>query len=121
MRVERKGTQLGLLGMSASILCAIHCISLPFIVSAGALGLTQLIQNPIIEFSLIAISIIIGYSVIKRGYASHGKKHILVLFACSAVFLFLFGILLHSHDSFIGSFGGIGIAISFFLNWRAAR
>lgn len=105
--------------MSASILCAIHCISLPFILSAGALGLTQVIQNPLIEFSLIAVSILIGFPVIKKGYANHSKKYILVLFAVSALFLITFGIIFHSHESSISSIGGIGIALSFFLNWRA--
>lgn len=121
MSANRKGTQMGLLSMSASLLCAIHCISLPFLLSAGALGLTQFITNPLIEFSLIAISILFGFTVIRKGFSIHGKLHIVFLFIASSSFLILFGVIFHNHESLIGSLGGIGLAISLLLNWRASQ
>lgn len=121
MSVNRKGSQLGIISMSASILCIIHCVSLPFILSAGALGLTQFITNPLVEISLITISILFGFSVIRKGYSIHSKLHIVVLFIASSIFLILFGVVFHNHDSFIGSFGGLGLAASFILNWKATQ
>jgi len=35
MSLQRKESHLGILGLSASILCAIHCVSMPFLLSAS--------------------------------------------------------------------------------------
>lgn len=121
MSLQRKESHLGFLGPSASVLCAIHCVSMPFILSAGALGTTHFMTNPIIEISLILVSIVFGYSVIKKGYSNHSKKYIVALFFASSVILFFFGILIHNHESPISSLGGFGIALSFLLNWKAIQ
>jgi len=119
MNLQRKESHIGILGLSASILCAIHCVSMPFILSASALGTTQFIANPMIEITLILISIGFGFTVIKKGYLSHQKKYIPFIFLVSSLFLLIFGIVLHNHESSISSIGGIGIALSFILNWKA--
>lgn len=121
MSVQRKQSHIGLLGLSASILCAIHCVSMPFILSASALGTTQLISNPLIEITLILISVIFGYSVIRKGYLNHKKTSIMAIFIMSSIFLIIFGIIIHDHESPISAIGGIGIAISFLLNWKAIQ
>lgn len=119
MSFQRKQSHIGFLGLSASILCAIHCVSMPFILSASALGTTQFITNPIIEITLIVVSILFGFSVIKKGYSNHNKKAIFALFIASSIFLLVFGIIIHDHESPISSIGGVGIALSFLLNWKA--
>ena len=121
MSLQRKGSHIDILGLSASVLCAIHCVSMPFILSAGALGSTQFITNPFIEITLILVSVVFGYSVIKKGYLNHSKKSIVALFVISSIFLIVFGIIIHDHESPISSIGRIGIALSFLLNWKSIQ
>ena len=66
---KKRSAQLSILGTSASLLCAIHCLSLPILLSAGALGLSNLFTNPLVEFSLISISVIFGILVISSHLA----------------------------------------------------
>jgi len=94
---------------------------MPFILSAGALGSTQFITNPFIEITLILVSVVFGYSVIKKGYLNHSKKSIVALFVISSIFLIVFGIIIHDHESPISSIGRIGIALSFLLNWKSIQ
>jgi hypothetical protein len=116
---KKRSAQLTILGTSASILCAIHCISLPFLLSAGALGLSNLFTNPYVEFSLISISLVFGYLIIRKGYATHQQIPIVLLFGISSVFLVVFGLILHDHTSVLHTAGSIGVAFSFLLNWKA--
>ena len=114
---KKRSTQLSIIGTSASLLCAIHCLSLPILLSAGALGLSNLFSNPLVEFSLISISIIFGVLVISKGYAKHKKGLIVFLFTSSALLLLIFGLILQDHTSIYHTLGSVGIAISFLLNW----
>lgn len=116
---KKRSAQLTFLGTSASILCAIHCISLPFLLSAGALGLSGLFSNPYVEFSLISISVVFGFLIIRKGYSNHQQLPIVLLFGVSSVLLILFGLILHDCSSLFHSAGSIGVAVSFLLNWKA--
>ncbi len=116
---KKRSAQLSILGASASILCAIHCISLPFLLSAGALGLSGFFSNPFVEFSLISISVVFGVLIIRKGYAKHKQLPIVWLFGTSSIILIVFGLILHNHTSILHTIGGVGIALSFLLNWKA--
>jgi len=96
-------------------------VSMPFLLSASALGTTQFITNPYIEITLILISILFGFSVIRKGFLKHKNRSIVLLFLASSVFLVFFGIIIHDHNSPVSSIGGIGIALSFLFNWKAIR
>lgn len=121
MSLQRKESQVGIVGLSASILCAIHCVSMPFILSASALGTIQFITNPFIEMTLILVSILFGFSIIRKGFLRHQNKSVVFLFIASSIFLIIFGIIIHDHNSPISAIGGIGIALSFLFNWKAIR
>lgn len=59
-----------IVGMFASIACAIHCAVLPiFLTSLSLFGL-DIVENPIFEYSMILLAFIVGMLALR-----HGKKH----------------------------------------------
>lgn len=70
------------LGISASLICAVHCVLLPLVITALPLLGFEVLENEGLEYGLLAFSFIVGYSALFRGYRKH-HRHIrpLVLFS----------------------------------------
>jgi len=66
--------KLDLIGFSASTICAIHCALMPFIIVILPLVGMEFVANPLLEYSFIASSIIIGFYTFKHGYFNHHRK-----------------------------------------------
>jgi hypothetical protein len=62
---------LDFIGFSASLLCAVHCAALPFLLTLAPLAGLQLLSNLWIEYSIIIFSFIIASSSIIHGYRRH--------------------------------------------------
>lgn len=56
------------LGIAASLLCAVHCILLPVLFTSLPLLGVELLKNPLLESATIALSMGIGAWVLWRGY-----------------------------------------------------
>jgi len=116
------GNHLDFFGFSASLICAVHCISLPLLLAFGSVTVAKWMANPILEWSFILVSAIIVLASIFPSYRKHGKAMVLVM----AVFgLFLIGVdhLAHLHiiHHVLSAIGGVLIASAHFLNWRALQ
>ena len=48
------------LGMTASLLCAIHCLALPLLISAGLIGGLNWFNHGFTEWSLIILALLIA-------------------------------------------------------------
>lgn len=96
--------KLDLLGFSASAICAVHCAVMPFIiVFLPMLGL-QFIANPIVEYSFISISLIIGVFTFKHGYFNHHKKiYPFFLFLTGFLIIVAGHLLFHNHSHELNS------------------
>lgn len=108
---------LDFIGFSASVLCAIHCISLPLLLSVGALSGLAWLENEIIELLLIVVSFVIASWSLGQSYIKQHRKF-------DAIFIVLIGfgliILAHTitHNHVLMMLGGLIIAIAHFQNWR---
>ncbi len=85
-----KKINLDALGISASLLCAIHCAVLPlFLTSLPLFGL-EILHNKIFEYSMIAFAGLIGSYALYHGWKKHHhKKFPLIIFLTGLCFLVL--------------------------------
>jgi len=120
MNDKTKVSKASVIGFSASILCAIHCMAMPFILSLGVLGGMNFGSG--LEFGLIGISILFGIWSIGTGYKTHKNFFVIALFTGGA--LLLSSHFLLSHGTLINIFstlGGLMVAASFFWNFRISN
>jgi hypothetical protein len=71
------------LGVSASLICAIHCALMPLLVTSLPLFGVNLIENIWVEISLLVFAFIVGFYSLWHGYRKHHHR-IVTLFIFSA-------------------------------------
>ena len=109
------------LGMSAGVICAIHCALLPLFISSLPLFGIELLNNIYFELAMIFIAALIGTFSLWHGYKRH-HHHLLPLF------LFYAGIvLLILHQYFTDAKllmvipSSLFIISAYYLNWKYCR
>lgn len=86
------------LGITTSILCAIHCAILPLFIAALPLFGVNIIENAAFEAGMILLAFVIGCYALWHGYRwHHHKKLPLVLFISGMIFLVLKQLFLQYH------------------------
>ncbi len=105
-------------GAGASLACAIHCVALPFVVTAlPFLGLGFLASNPF-ELGMICFTVSLATVSFCWGSRLHGEWRTL-LFVLSALLLFLIG---HEVEGqlhwIVMGIGGLALASGHFLNMK---
>ncbi len=106
------------LGMTTSLLCAVHCVALPFLLGAGLVSGLSWINHPLVEWGLIILAIIIAT---KSLWSSYRHKHHAVfplIAAISGCLLLIFSrIIPGSLEHFMTALGGIILAYAHYSNW----
>ncbi|RFS22384.1 MerC domain-containing protein [Chitinophaga silvatica] len=107
------------LGISASIICAIHCAIWPLVLMLLPIG-SLWSENVYVEYCLLGFSFLIGIWSLGRGYLMHHKRFLSVF-----IFIISFSILLLAHFYIENSLellliflAAIGIIIAHLLNYR---
>ncbi len=78
------------LGISASLICAIHCAVLPLFFTSLPLFGFEILHSKIFEYSMIAFAGIIGSYALSHGFKKHHHKTLpLVIFFTGLFFLVL--------------------------------
>jgi phosphoglycerol transferase MdoB-like AlkP superfamily enzyme len=106
------------LGMSLSLICAIHCLAMPFIIVLLPLAGAVFQLNIITEVILIGSSIILSGSILFKDYYKHhhNTSALIVLSAGIIVILALHMIPLPENLKWLESAGGILIFVAFLVN-----
>jgi tetrahydromethanopterin S-methyltransferase subunit C len=76
------------LGITTSLVCAIHCAVLPLVLTSLPLFGINIIHNNFFEVGMIALAFVIGSIALFHGYKRHHHR-MLPLFVFSAGFIFL--------------------------------
>lgn len=112
-------------GAVFSWICAVHCLTLPFLTAVlPVIGLSFL-ANEFAEYALIGISVLIAlFSLIPAYFNEHGKMRTLLLFAAGISFIFFADKLFE--ENFTGKiifvFIGAGlITVSHIINRRLCQ
>ena len=90
VRELAKKINLDTIGISTSLLCAIHCAVLPlFFTSLPILGL-EILQNKVFEYSMIAFAGCVGMYALYHGWKKHHHKKLpSLIFISGLIFLIL--------------------------------
>lgn len=106
-------------GFCSSVLCAIHCALTPILLSVLPLAGLQFLSNPVIEYSLIAVSIVIASLALLRGYSRHHKDPLPLVVVGYGFLLITLGRFAHAdwQEVFFSSVGATSVAAAHVVNW----
>ena len=109
------------LGVTTSVLCAIHCAVLPLVVaSLPVLGI-NIIHHPGFEFGMIALAFLIGIRALWHGFRRHHQRVApLLLFGGGMIFLIAKQVW-HSYELALLPFAVAGIVAAHVANYRFSR
>lgn len=68
------------LSVAVSLLCLVHCVALPLLVSVLPLWRITALQDARIEWATLGLTLLIGGWAIRKGYKHHHQKSIFALF-----------------------------------------
>lgn len=109
------------LGMSLSLICAVHCLATPFVLAfAPVFG--SLISHES-ELYILVISLAFASYVLIKDFRFHLNRTPILIALIGAIFLVLGITVLHGQpvEPLVMSFGGFLMAGSYYVNWRAGR
>jgi len=113
--VSLKSKRLQAAGVVLSLLCAVHCMAMPILLTAGSFATVSVLSNPWLELGLLPVGFAIAGFVLYKDYRHHNRKMPLHLF----VFGFIAGVvglIFHFH-LFIGAAAVLVMAAQF-TNFR---
>ena len=122
MASTKIGVKLDNIGMTASTLCAIHCAVVPvFFTSLPLLGLGFL-ANPLIEWGMILLALIIGIASIGGSYTrSHHRVLPMLLLVAGFVIIIVGHVFTKGWlEAIIVPIGGFTVAFAHFVNYKYA-
>ncbi len=111
------------LGFSASAICALHCLVMPFVITLlPVIGLSFL-AHPAFEATLIVSGLIIGALSLSHGYLKHHHNLLPILILSVGFAIIAIGHLeqVASFEFLIVSFGASLVATSHVLNYRLMK
>jgi len=123
MRNSKAKLKLDNVGMTASVLCAIHCALVPILITTLPLIGLGFLANPWFEWGMITFALCIGFWAIGITYVRM-KHSLLPLILLIAGFVIIIGghLFIKSwHEAVIVPMGGLLIAAAHFFNYKYAR
>lgn len=110
-------------GFSTSLLCAVHCAALPFLLTLSAFGGLYFLESPIVEGSLIVLSFSIATYALLTGFVKTHKRKDAFFWALPGFLLIIAGqgIELSAWEAVLNALGGTLIAIAHWVNLRLSR
>jgi len=120
MKDQFIGLNIDFFGFMISLLCAVHCAGLPFLLSLTAISGLSFLNNIWIEFGIVLISLAIASYALILGYRRCHQRPLALVTVFSGFTLIILGRFLNFEWAEIAftSFGAITIAGAHFINWR---
>jgi hypothetical protein len=110
-----------ILGITASVLCAIHCAVLPLLlVSLPVLGI-NIIHNAYFEYGMILLAFLIGSWALLHGFRRHHGRFQPWLLFTGGLLLLVAKQIWHDYELFILPFAVVLIVGAHLLNYRWSR
>ncbi len=108
-------------GMFLSILCLVHCLATPFVITALPFIAKEYISHTT-EVVLIFSSLIIASFIFKRDFGIHHNYSpiILLLLGVSIQFLGIYGVS-HKLETTFLLIGSLFVATAYYKNWKLHR
>ena len=114
---------LDFLGMSASALCAMHCLALPLLLAGSSLGGWQFLTSELYETLFLVFAAFIAAVALYPAYRRHQDRKPLTLAITGLLLLFFSHILGHELNNYWAeaagaAFGGLLLVAAHFSNYR---
>lgn len=118
MKVVKHKSGLDNVGMTASILCAIHCALVPLLITSLPLLGLGFLANPWLEWGMIILALLIGVYAIGVSYFGTHHKLLPMILLISGFIIIITGHLLVTtwQEAIIVPVGGLLIATAHFFN-----
>jgi hypothetical protein len=120
VKSNKHKSKLDNVGMTASILCAIHCAAVPLLITSLPLFGLGFLANPWLEWSMIIFALFIGIYAIGLSYFRTHHKQLPMILLISGFLIIISGHLFITgwHEALIVPLGGLLIATAHFFNFR---
>jgi phosphoglycerol transferase MdoB-like AlkP superfamily enzyme len=120
MRPNKNSSKLDNIGMTASLLCAVHCAIVPLLITSLPLVGLGFLANPFIEWSMIIFALCIGVYAIGLSYFRIHHKRLPMALLITGFLIIIAGHLFITSwkEAIIVPIGGLLIAAAHFVNFR---
>ncbi|RFM30227.1 MerC domain-containing protein [Deminuibacter soli] len=109
------------MGITASLVCAIHCALLPLILSSLPIFGINIIDNAWFEYGMIALALVIGAYSFRHGFTKHHHRLLpVMLFAAGFALLFCKQVW-HSYQFWFLPPAVVLIVSAHYINYRFCR
>jgi hypothetical protein len=119
--MQKTDSYLAKLGAGLSLACAVHCATLPLLVTFLPLLGIGFLESHEFELGLLGLSIILALYVLGRDYQYLHKKNTAILLAISGFSVIVLGHCLPEVESFLAVIGGLALFGAYLVNWRLNR
>ena len=109
------------LGITTSLLCAIHCALLPLVVATLPVLGINIIHNPLFEFGMIGLAFFIGTWALWHGFRYHHGRLLAWLLFVVGIILLIAKQVWHAYELGILPFAVVLIVAAHVLNLRWTR
>jgi hypothetical protein len=109
------------LGIGASVACAIHCAVLPLLIASLPIFGINIINNIAFEYFMIFLAFAIGSFSLIHGYRKHHRNYMPVLLFTIGVMLLFAKQLWHEYQFWLLPFAVIFIVSAHIRNFRLSR
>jgi hypothetical protein len=120
VNAKKHSSGLDNIGMTASVLCAIHCAIVPILITSLPLLGLGFLANPLLEWGMITLALFIGFYAIGISYFRTHHKPLPILLLTTGFLVIIAGHLFITgwYEAIIVPVGGLLIATAHFFNFR---
>jgi len=117
---KKRHSKLDHIGITASTLCALHCAIVPLMLTFLPLAGLGFLTNPLFEWGMIALALLLGVSSIFAAYFRTHRRTLPLLLLLAGFALIILG---HVYltlwaEAIVVPAGGLTIALAHFLNYK---
>jgi len=109
------------LGITASVLCAIHCAVLPLLLASLPILGINIIHNAYFEYGMIVLAFLIGSWALSHGFKRHHRRLLPLLLFTGGVLLLVAKQIWHEYELRFLPFAVALIVGAHVLNYRLSR
>jgi hypothetical protein len=109
-------------GFIASIACALHCATVPILLTIGALGGLAWLEHPLVEGFFIVLSLLLAsWSLIGSYINQHRNPSALVTVVLGFLLIITSRFIEGSAEAVLMVIGGLTIALAHYINWKLLK
>jgi hypothetical protein len=109
------------LGVSATVACAIHCALMPLFLSTLPLFGINILDNIYFEAGMLLIALLIGGLTLLHGYRKHHHRFTPLILFITGMFFLIFKHFFSATVIWLIIPSSLLILLAYYLNWRFCR